>query len=788
MAIIPRTSESARMQVNAPVNIANPSAARRPGEDLSQFGSELAKFGSQMIDRERTIARQEGSNDMQNAAKEAEDYANKNSAKDGSDYGQRFNEYYEPRVNSIKDKYAGMDPSLKRDFESYSKRMAGDIGVTIAARSAGMREKDSFDRVGALQDQSAMRLYQNGNPNLVQAEMQSTNLFVDEMVKTGGLSPVNADKLKQAYYNKSGIALIQGLEERQEYGRALGLLTATAPRPGDTSFSSTMDPAQAQSLGFITSQEAQALAESGKLYDVPVLTRGDKRPVSPAEAALINGMDPLKKIGMIEAIKAKMKTNTEMRLGDLNASLNGFKDMAFKGLPIAESQVEQLKDQINSNPNLTPFARARNMTVVDTAYVVNKTLQTAQSTPRSQWGSLMESAQADIKSRAASAASRDPKMAAAESDFAVQNIRSEGIQALQNSLVSLRKEQDDDAAAFVQRDSRIQQLYKGTADADSSPDGRQAMQQYINYSLTKQTSLGIAPQKQRILTKGEAANIAAQLSMNSDAGATNDMLTNLEGAYGKHFPRVMAEVGAADKSVANLGVATFANPAQRVGLIDALKNEDAINTAWKQMPSAEYKQNLIAQNMRTGQLAELNKVFTDSSSNSGGISQINTLQKAMEMQIKRDLVRDPNANIKDLSKKAYDDVVGSQYNIVNTRNSNLLVPKVVNGKHVDEGIVRSYVDVHSRAENFKDLGVQVPPNYKGKEDLYYSNMQNEVAWTMNKDGTGVRLMGTGANGARLPVLDKFGAPIEKSFNDINLNPGKKALDQNKGFLGRMFGG
>lgn len=788
MAIIPRVRESTQMQVNAPVSIANPNEAREPGNDLAQLGQQFAQLGSQLVERDRTISREEGLSEMRNAAKEAEIYANKSAAKDGSDYGAKFNEYMEPRLSSIKDQYAGADPRLNNEFDSYIKRAQGDANVMITVRSTAMREQDSFNRVESLQDQSASRIYANSNPNLVQAEIQSNNLFIDDLIKSGGLSPTNAEKLKQAYYDKTSIALIKGLEERQQYGTALGLLTATEGKPGDANFSTAMDPRQARELGFITSQEAEQLTGEGKMYEIPVLTKGDKKPVSQGEAALMRGMDPLKKIGLIDNIKAKMKTNTEMRLGDLNANLQGFKEMALKGMPIADSQVENLKAQVNSNPNLTPFARVRNMSMIDSAYVVNKTLQTAQSTPRSQWGALLESAQNDIKARAANAAGRDPKMAAAEGDFAVQNIRAEAIQTLQNSLVSLRKEQDEDGAAFVQQDPRIQQLYRGAADAETSQEGRNAMQTYINYSLTKQQSLGISPTKQRVTTKSEASGIANQLALNPDAESTNQMLSSLEVRYGKYFPKVMEEVGAVNKDVANLGVATFANPSQRASLIDALKNEPAINEAWKKLPRADYQQNLISQSFRTGQLAELNKVFTDTSFNSSGISQVNNLQKAMELQVKRDLVRDPNANVEELSNKAYNDLVGSQYNIVQTSKTNLLVPKVINGKFVDERIVNNYVDTYTKAENFKDLGVAVPKNYAGKEDIYYKTLENDAMWTMNRDGTGVRLMGRGANGASGPVLDKYGAPIEKSFNDINLRPGQKVIDASKGFLGRMFGG
>lgn len=798
MAIIPRGAENVRMNVSAPVPIAGTESSRRQGEAIAGVGEGIMQIGNQLLQADRRLKVDEGLNEMQNVTRQAEIYANQNAAPDGSDYGAKFKEYSTPRIAEIQNKYSAGDPRLTRQFESYTRRAESDINTTIAVRQVERLEKYNFERIDNSGNISADRIRENPSPNLIAAELVNHNQLVDDLAKTGSISAQNAAKLKEAYYAKASTSLIRGLDEKQQYGKALSLLQANQEDPN---LVTKLDPQAAQKLGFIDSREAAQLTAAGKPFELPVLTKGDKVKLTPQEAAVMNGMSPQDKAVWVDRMKAKIRENTEMRLGDLNANINGFEKVALSGMAVNDAQVAQLKSQINSNPNMTPQARVRAMDAVNSAYAVNKQLQLVSNTPRGEWDKIIEGADAKINLANQEASKFDPKMASANQDFAVQANRMQHKEVLQRALVGMQKAQDNDAATFVlQNDEKLQTLYRGTKDGD--PDGTR---NFVQATLNKQAYLGIPTDKQRILMKPEAQAMAQTVKAIPDAANTNEYLKNLQIQYGEHFPRIMNELASADKSMAEYKAVAYAAPEARQALIDGIKNAPQIKAAISKDEGLKVKAKQIDA-AAVGVMGNFRTSILGSANDSGRLEVVNSLQKMVVTQAQAELVRNPDEDPKTLTEKAYDDVIGSTYDISTGGKSSALVPRAVGGRQMDTRIVGTYMDVYSKADNFSELNIAIPKAQTGRQekrvgesglletvdvqpkDIFYRELAENHRWVTNDTQTGIKLMQVQRDGNLQPVYNTMGKPVEKSYDEINLYPGQKVIEANKNIFQKLFGG
>jgi hypothetical protein len=778
MPIIPRTREGAQLEVGSPVPIAGTTDARIQGEAMASLGSAMADFGAKQLQFDRSLKYQEGSDVIKSTVYEGHNYAKRTAKSDGSDYAQKLNEYTRPKIDQAMNKYASNDPRLKKQLGSFLTSAYVESNSTAMINSAQMREEDNYRRLEKVGDDAATRQLTNPSEQMLISDLRSLGATVDKAVTSGAMSAENAEKARNVFYEKSAKGYIEGLATQQRYGKALAFLTANQEDPD---LFSEIEPQQAKELGLIDSREADGLMSKGEKYKVPVMSNGDKIKLTPEMTAISRSLSPRDRANFIDQMKAKVKEATAIRLADLNANINGFQQVALSGGSYSEADVAGVLNDINSAVNMTLPAKARAMDAVRSADAINKQLKLVASTPRSQWDSLLSGADKKMALAAEEAAKYDPRMGSVSADFAVQANRAEHRQKLELALVAMAKEQEKDPVKFVvENDTTLATLYQGTRDGDAT-----GTLDYVRASLAKQQYLGIPANKQKILAADEVTTTAEELRSIGDAKTTSDYLKGLEQKYGVYFPRVMDELSASDKNLSGFKYATYANDANRVKIIDAIKNKGPIEDTFKKLPSADYKQNLINQNIAGDVLADVNKVFTQSD-DSNGVAQLQGLTEAIQLQIKRDAIR--GSTIEEATKQARFDFIDSTYHVVETSKSNILVPKSMGGHEISKKIVQSYVGVYSQAENFKELNVDVPKNFAGQESEYYSRLEEDSAWVMNPEGSGVRLVARGLDGRLKPVTDKYKKPIERSFVDINMNPGKKTLDQSRGFLGKLFGG
>lgn len=787
MAIIPRNKEQTRLSVGSPVGIGSGDFAGTPGRTLEGFGDALAKVGLSLYQADQRISIEEGSSEINTTLESAREYARKNSKVDGSDYQEKFKEYSDPRIEEIKSRRSGFDPKVSRELESYSKKAMYNADVDSMITAAKMNEQHQYERIDGIQNQAADRIRESGNPEVISNEIVSHNQLIDDLLKQGSIPAGNAAKLRKSFLEKGSKQLIEGLENKQNYRQALNLLQANQESPD---LYMNLPPDEAQKMGLIDSREADSLAQKGESYQVPVMTKDGKHQLTPQEAMLMGGMDPREKASAIDRLTSKIKAKSAMKLSDLNAGVSGFTQLAMAGAPINDKQVAELKRQINNNEALTPFARVRLMDEVNTAQAVNKQLQIAATTPRGQAGNVIEGLDKTIKMYAHEAAVRDPKMAMGATDFAVQANREDAKRKFATSLENLYQVQDKDPAAFhLNTDTEINKLKAMSADADTNPEARKYLERYNDAVLNKSNYLG---SKAAILTKAEASNHGKILQALPSSEDANNYINQMQAMYGpKHFSKAMTEVIASNpQALGKYQAVIHAEPGLREDLVDGIRNEGAIAKEFKKGGQYEGVNSLVEASVKS-QFSQFRSTFVSGVNDSGNLKTIQNLESAAMLQAKRDIVRsgkDPEAAAKD----AYATIVGSQYATVSGNNgSKLIIPRQVGGYNIgpkQEQHFAHYADYYTRAENLAKLNIAVPKNAVDTEsDSYYKRLAPNLRWVTNENQSGMRLMET-VNGKIEPVYDRYGRKVEKSYEDVYLNPGKSFLEDQKSFFQKMFGG
>ena len=821
MPIVPRGNQAIGMNVGSPVPIAGTDQARSQGETLEKAGTAVAAFASQQIQFDNRVSYEEGAGELTDIAKQGADWAKRNGKPDGSDYTQKYNEFTQPKMADAINRRSGFGTGkVQEQLISYRDRVQADMNTSIGIQSLERREIYNIERTDKLQDESANRV--RANPRSADAELALNNSFIDDLTKPGKdgstiISSANAIKLKQAYYEKTAKSMIAGFAEREQYGQALNMLQATQKldKQGKP-LTASIDPDKAVTLGYIDSREAAALKSEGKMLEIPALSKGDNIKLTNAQALILSGLDPKEKAHLIDVMQAKVREKTEIKISDLNAGVTGFEAVAFSGAAVNPAQIADLKKQVNGNSSLTPLAKVRTMDRINTAAAVNQQLQLAAITPRSQWGDITQGVTEKITAAATQAATIDPKMGTVNEDFAVRANRMQAAQTFSSALANIKKQQDSDPVSyFLMSDESLRTKYMAGKDASTNPQGIEATRNFMTTMLNKQAYVGIPVDKQKVLTTQESTAMANMLVAIPDSANTNQELTRLQATYGEHFPRVLNELAQRNKALTDFKAIAYVDPSTREHLVDALKNESTIMTEYtgKNATKDNQKKNQLVIGATKDIMAGFRTATVGSTNDTGRLAVVQSLEKLVGLQARSEMLRDGSLSEKQAVARAYKDVVDSTYAVVDAGKSSLLVPRIISRRPMDTTIVRDYVDVYSKAPNFKDLNVAVPAQYteshkvektgniaadndqkfmaqrRANEEYstFYDVLQKNARWVTNENQTGIKLVQNTENGNVMSVYDKFGKPIEKSYEEINLRPGQKVIDQNKTKAQRLFG-
>ncbi len=794
MPIIPVYHDSQVLSVNSPVPIAGTSDARISGDSIAQAGAALQKFGKEQVEFDRSLRLQEGTSAINDAVDLGTKYADQNSLPNGSDYAEKFYEVANPKMSQAYDQYGAGDPHLTKQLDSYLVRVKGAADTQNTLKMLSKKEDDnvrrSMDQIGIEAD----RQRSSPNAQVFGASMRSYGAFLEGVKSQGGLSSRNVENLRNKYYSSMVKAHVDGLVAQQRPGQALSMMLANQE---DKNLFTELSPDQAQNMGLITSDEAKAKwASEDVMHKVPVMTKGDKYKLTPELATAMNGLDPQEKERIIEHLRAEAKSQTAIKLSDLNERLSSFSDLSKKGL-VNQSDVNDLTKSISIHPNLSPQAKARSIEKVNTDYVVSQALNLAGGTPRSEWGAVQAGLSDKILGSSMGLSKNDPNFKALAGDVVVRDIRSKASDTFMKSLDNLRKQQDEDPAKFVlARDSQLQTLYQGTK--DNTPEGTA---NYLRASLAAQAHLGLRP---RILGKEEASQMAQGMLSIPDTANTHDFLNSVQAKYGSYFPQVMTEMAGKNKSLESYRATIFADPSTRLNLVDGIKNAPKIEAGFKDLADDSLKKEVAQASQAV--MSEYRKSIVESSPDSSGVGLVNTMQDQVELQVKRDLVRGAGSgDPKELAQRAYDSLIGSTYQTVSGGSSTVLVPRKIDKLGINPRTVQKYIDYYSSADHFKDLNIAVPPKFKGSggnvltpnsvsdlipktaEENYLDYVASSHRWVTNSDQTGIKLVRMNPDGSMEQQFDKSGKPIIKTYTGIHNDPGENVTKYKSTFLGGIFG-
>jgi hypothetical protein len=764
MAIIPRAQENLRMNVSSPVPIAGTSDARIIGESMANMGAGAASFGKAVyshFQRQEDFATEnrklDAKNNLENVYRESYAEAKRKAAPDGSDLGKKMMEELEPRLNELYTPMTG-DTEVYKSTKMMEDRINSDFSTDLVIEQGVMLEKHNYQQLETSGDNLANSIREAPNEVVMSSKIKEYGATVDSIVAKGGMSPSNAVKVRQSFYNKSSRQFIEGLEDRKQYGKALQFLKANQEDPN---LSTALSPQDAQKMGFITGPEAEALSSRGETYKVPVMTKGDKVKLTPEMSEALQHMDPKEKANWIDNLQSKALAESATRLSELNAQVNGFEVVATNGGDYSPSQVAKLKTAINNNPNLNATSRTRMMDQINTADTINSQMKVLANTPRAQWGEVMAKFDEKLKLSENDAAKYDPKMKGIGQDFAVQANRMQAKKKLMESVKRELDRQESMPASYVMKnDPAIADLFRATGSKDPAD-----AQRYAAATLARQNYLGISQANMQLLPdpSGEADFLKAQ----PDSSLASRRVSELQAQWGPYFPKVMNEIASSDKSMSAYRAAVYVSPQVRPYVIDAIRNQAEINKSFKEQPGAAASLTAI-KNMVSLKMESFTKGLTSGANSSKRLEIANSMQEAIKLQVMREAVR-PGADLNESIDRVYKQTVADNFYFESGGNSDVVVPKKSGRVMMDEGVVSNFITANSGQEGLKRWNVQVPINYK--PDRYFKDIRDNGKWVTNEAMDGISLkMRNNETGLFMPVLDNQGREIEVKYEDIQSNP------------------
>lgn len=775
MALIPRANDSVILTPSSPVPIRGSSVAGVAESAQANLGGDISKLGVAIMQHQQKQEDMAQSNSFQiSSAKVQATYqesfaeAQRTASPDGSDIVQKMNDIAGPKLDDIKSNGPSA-PEYADRLDAVAQATSAMMSAHAKVAGLSMLEKYNADGADKVSDTYADSVRQNPNPQMVATNTKAFGSYLDERVTKGNFTPQERTKLMNTFNEKQGLSYIDGLSNSGKYGQALNYLTANQQNPD---LKTSVDPEQARQLGLIDSKEADMLKSQGKTYDMPALTTKDGAQLTPELTAAMSAIDPLKKAAMIDHLQGKVEAQGNLKLGELNSNITSFEYLAYHGAPISEAQVADLKNQVNMNPALTPFARVRNMDAINTAVASQNTIKLLQTAPRSKWDSIINSFDSRVNLAHQKATGNDPQMAGAGADLSVQANRAQAKERVQSYADKLTKIQAEDAGQFsIDSDQTMNHLYRGTKDNDPG-----ASQKFARQSLSRQDYLQIPKDDQSILPNADAQSMGAALKNMPNSEAADDFIKNIQTKWGPYAPKVLAEVAQTDKSLEKYQALAYIPAGNRFGLVDAIKNQDVIKKSFTQIDQKSVVQKDINTQVNSA-LGQFSQAVSGGSNDSSRIGIVNTYRDAMELQVKKEFVKDPSISVADASKKAYDDVIGSQFNVVQGQRSAVIVPKTLAGQPMLPSTVSDYMSRYSDAAGFKELDPFIPKDPMGKyaanPDSFYSDLAARSKWVTNQSQDGIKLMNTEMDGTLTPIYDKFGKPIEKKYTDLSLNPVKR---------------
>jgi hypothetical protein len=830
MSFIPRGNQELRVQRSSPVQIGSTTGARMDGESLQAGARGLQNIGNAFINESRKQKAFEDQNtliesraEITSVLKRSEVEAKRIAQADGSDLIDRYNSLSQPALAETLNKIK--DPKIRAQMESFAKAAGTNLGVGLEIDSLAMREQHNFNRLEGSKNLYADMIRENPNEDLAVLNTANFMADMDSLVTQGILTEQNAQRLAMGARQDFAASYIDGLEKSGQYGKAINFLRANQ----EEGLFADIDTKTALESGLIDSKEKARLDAAGEKFKSPVLTKGDKVRLSPELTALANSLDPAKKAQKIKQLEGRAKAASEIRISDVNAQLSGFGAIAMSGGEYSREEVNRLRTQVNTL-NVPVEAKRRMHDKINTLDAINGQMKTAGNTHRSQWGNLVADLPNVIKDVSKDQAMIDPGMQGIERDFAARGFREQAISQFAVSMDNLAKTIDHNpgGSPFVLGDPEVMEAYIKSRDGDSA-----ATQAYIKTSLKRQAQLGIP--NPRALPNEELASIKNTVDMASNAEEKMALLAGLENKYGEFTPGVIQQAAqiTKDKKFMEMVPIMQADPMYRKTMLDMQQNRPHIEEMIKKDERLKTKAD-SADQVITNKMRPVTQALMGTVDDATNTAKANGYRNLLSDHVRASLVRDPNADVKELVEQAYNDVIASNNNVIATGRSMVMIPnkvkvladdpnnpgkKILTDYHYNPAYMQAALKVYSTPKGFRELNIEIPTDYKteqlgatpteptgnlrldavlrdrygdsddGIRNRYYRDLSNNHKWINNEDGSGLRLMFVRQDNSMRDVYNKAGEPIEINIKEmVHQNTPKSVLEEKRGVLGRLFGG
>jgi hypothetical protein len=797
--IIPRGTETVRMNVSSPVPIAGTTDARFKGEVMSRAGSAVADFAEKQINFDRSLRRDESEAELRNQTKLSAMVAERSGATTAEEYQKAYSDDFNPKMQQIVRQYAGHDPLLQTQIGSAAKIMTEHGATEAFIRGAARQEKENNIREEKNIEEMGKSVY--SNPDQADTAYTSGKASIQERVAMRAYSPEEGMKKMDALANVLSKQRIEGYVARGEYKKALSQLETS-----DEGITAGVDPLEAAGSGLITQEEAQRLNATGAKFDVPIYSKGDKVKLSPESTAIMKGMSAHERSNYIDMVQARAKQDVQERVSTLARDVGGLGDLADSGAPteLVSKAALQVKQRINTS-GMKGDQKRLAMANVDMAVVKAEALNVAAHVPASQFSSI--STQFDKKIDSKLGASEDGAKPGDLSVAALKITAQANLDAALKSLETKREKDGSTAGLVASEDLRVKyksSLDRNSADPVKAAAGVQAFKEYKAASIAWQKSMGI--KNVRATTLQEAYNVAERLRASLGPRETAANLMEIEDQYGENFSDVLAEVATIDKSYEGYAAIAHMPKESWQRSLSLMQDEKAINKQFE--PLSSYEKAL--KRKVDVDMSSYGEVVNSGTNDLSASSHLNVIKDQIVLRAKSYMIGS-GMEYEAAASLAHKEILGDSYHNIRSGSANLLVPRTLGEREVNRESVKmfdAYFAIHSRPEGLLALGIKAPRDFTGADKKVVTDNKSGVTtvvpgidatrqyaevladkgvWVSNKSFTGARLMEVRRDGMKYPVSDSRGGAVEVLYKDILSKPPANVVKASESFLGGIFG-
>lgn len=502
-----------------------------------------------------------------------------------------------------------------------------------------------------------------------------------------------------------------------------------------------------------------------------------------AESEFSNALTPTEKQQYKHKFLQKMESDREV---NTSAIINRASNMSARALIKRDVTDSEFKSQINSASRIRdPYKRAEVIDNLEVAQFVSNKLREAEGLPTDKLLGSVATVSQDLKNKV----SGGDKFAGFSKQLKMETM----YQTAVKDLVDYRNANGVEAS--VAFDPKLKELAK---EANGTAPG--AMQRFIEQSKLVQEHMGVRADKIRVTTDAKVAEMAEAINRAASPGDVAARLSHYEKQFGPDFRQAMLEASSDEKKAIlpeYLAVTNLSNPSDRESLVKAIREKSDIEIKFD-----ANKRGITVESLKQASseaLAPMVEALGGTPSHfAKGFLQASQLQ--MKQMVGEGMsLRDAK---KEITKKYYE----NNFDKAESARGSIIVPKAPeNRKTFIEAFVNTYTPSFNNTDYFggdrakyKEFGVYPTPGFleaakkRGRtqdqaETEFYSRVESSSKWVTAPSMDGILFVAEEESGKLVPLRNKDGKQIFRSFSEISANPDKNSMERLRSPLKKMFG-